>query len=469
MNPEIEGDWVGGLTLHNTWMFMKTQITRKRMRVSIPSEKVCNVDTSYKIDSSIHFEVQRSPDTLVFEGNLKGNVFSGVVTRAGEKGTFQLARVFPTPVDLHSGTYHLFPDRILVFGRRLGTLCYLEGRHVVETYPLSENVFHSVQNETITFNPEKGEISITGNQKGKRVSLYKEEAITFRNGDVTLSGTVTLPLKDGPHPGVVLIHGSGADDRESYRFLADHLARHGVAVLRYDKRGVKASTGDWRQASLEDLAEDALSGFHALKHHSGIDPEHVGLLGTSQGVWIAPLAASLCREVGFIVLISGAAVSPRVQELYRTEHELRYRGRSSLGIFAGVFLYRFWLSFVKVIQIFQKVLPQVVHIFPESMRFAFYLEWDFNPLPVLEQVKCPVLVIFGERDKVVPVRESVRLFEMVLKENSYHTIQIFPQGNHLLLESEVGVLPEIVCMEKKVFVPGYYDLVSGWILEQCQG
>lgn len=231
---------------------------------------------------------------------------------------------------------------------------------------------------------------------------------------------------------------------------------------------MKASTGNWRQATLEDLTKDALSGFNALKRHSDIDPEHVGLLGTSQGVWVAPLAASLSGEVGFIVLISGAAVSPKAQELYRTEHELRYLGRSSLGIFAGVFLYKFWLSFVKVIRIFQKVLPQVVHIFPESLRFAFYLEWDFNPLPVLEQVKCPVLVIFGERDKVVPVRESVRLFEMALKENPDHTIQIFPRGNHALLESDVGVLPEIVCMEKKVFVSGYYDLVSGWILEQCQ-
>lgn len=464
MDPDMEGDWVGGLTLQDTWIFMKTHITRKRMTVTIPSSHLCHVNTSYRIDSSLHFEVPKSPDKLLFEGNLRANVISGVVTSAYEKGTFRLARVFPTTVDVYAGTYHLPPDRTLVFGERLGTLCYLEGRRVVETYPLSENVFFSVMNETITFNPERGEVCI-GTQKGRRISLYREESITFCNGDVTLSGTVTIPQKEGPHPGVVLIHGSGASDRESYRFLADHLARHGIAALRYDKRGVKASTGDWWQATLEDLAKDALSGLHALRHHKNIDPEHVGLLGTSQGAWVAPLAASLSGEVGFIVLISGAAVSPRVQELYRTTHELRYRGYSSSGISAGLFLYRLWLSFVKVIRGIQNV-PQLLHLFPESVRFAFYLDWDFNPLPVLEQVKCPVLILFGERDKVVPVRESAHLYEKALKANPAHTIRVFPRGNHALLESDVGVLPEIMCMEKKEFVPGYYDLVSGWIAEQ---
>ncbi|MGQ0639390.1 MAG: alpha/beta hydrolase family protein [Gemmatimonadaceae bacterium] len=105
--------------------------------------------------------------------------------------------------------------------------------------------------------------------RAKKLRLYREEAVTFRNGAVALSGTLLMPASKGPHPAIVLAHGSSAQDRNGYlaniRFMADHLARHGVAVLTYDKRGSGRSTGDWATASFADLAGDLIAGIRMLR------------------------------------------------------------------------------------------------------------------------------------------------------------------------------------------------------------
>ena len=108
---------------------------------------------------------------------------------------------------------------------------------------------------------------------------FKQEEVSFRNGDVTLSGTLLLPLTKEPHTAVVFLHGAGAEGRFASRFLAEHFTRYGIAALIYDKRGVGKSTGDWRRSDFSDLAEDAIAAVCLLQQRKEINPQQIGIYG----------------------------------------------------------------------------------------------------------------------------------------------------------------------------------------------
>ncbi|KYK27548.1 MAG: hypothetical protein AYK19_06720 [Theionarchaea archaeon DG-70-1] len=468
----LEGDWVGGLEVKDTWLFIKAHFNPQKnvKTVIIPQKDIHKmVPIHFKAEPpNVYIEVEKDSQTFIFDGQVKDNTIVGDVTQSGEKGTFQLFRVADIEgTEDYFGLYKLETDRLILFGKRWSNTVYLEERRVVNVYPLTDATFFSEMGETIIFKDKRA--NIIWRQKdfeisGTKVTLYREEDVTFRNKEVTLSGTLALPVTEGPHPAVVLIHGSGAESREGYHFLADHLARHGIAALRYDKRGTGTSTGDWHYSTLKDLAEDTLAGVHLLQTHKDIHPEKIGLLGTSQGAWIAPIAASRSQDVAFTVFISGAAVSPKKQELYRVEHELHYLGFSPFQVDLRVLGYRLQLFIAKIFQKIQKVLP-VSKILPKDIVFALYLDWDFDVTPYLKKVTCPVLAVYGELDKTVPVQKSAAILEKAL-ENHDFTMKIFPKGNHALLESEAGAWSEVPRLKEKEFVPGYYDLISSWIAER---
>jgi len=157
---------------------------------------------------------------------------------------------------------------------------------------------------------------------------YREEEVRFANGSVQLAGTLLIPLRPGRHAAVVFVHGSGPEGRFGARFLAVHLARHGVGALIFDKRGVGASGGDWHRASLEDLADDATAGVRLLSARPEVDSARIGIYGHSQGGLIAPLAVT--RSTGLSFLIAGGTYGGDVyeQDLYRVENALKSSGLS---------------------------------------------------------------------------------------------------------------------------------------------
>ena len=145
---------------------------------------------------------------------------------------------------------------------------------------------------------------------------YRQEEVTIQNGAIILAGTLTVPATPGAHPAVVLITGSGPQNRDEevfgirpFRMIADHLTRAGIAVLRCDDRGVGGSTGSVPRSTTADFAEDALAQVRYLEARPDIDKAHIGLLGHNEGGLVAPMVAATSKSVAFIVLMSGPALT----------------------------------------------------------------------------------------------------------------------------------------------------------------
>jgi pimeloyl-ACP methyl ester carboxylesterase len=160
----------------------------------------------------------------------------------------------------------------------------------------------------------------------RRVDAEKHEDVSFSSGGIRLAGTLISPTTDGPHPSLILVHGSGAENREFMLPFARFLVRRGMAVLGYDKRGVGESTGDWNTASFDDLAGDVIAAFEYLKTRRDLDRTQIGLLGVSQAGWIMPLAAVRAQDVAFLISISGAGISAAETTIDEAQNEMTARG-----------------------------------------------------------------------------------------------------------------------------------------------
>ena len=304
---------------------------------------------------------------------------------------------------------------------------------------------------------------------------YHEEEVRFRNGDVTLSGTLFIPSGKGPHPAVVFVHGDGPDTREGYRFFADLFARQGIAALIYDKRGVGASTGDWRQSRFGDLAVDALAGVQLLRSRNNINPRQIGLWGGSQGGWIAPLAASRSKDVAFLIIKSGPAVSPAQLAMYKSITRVRNAGFSPEVIQQVTALMNLQFDILRTGKGWEKLEAEVQKVRNESwyrhvavMRHSTWdSTWmnygediDFDPVPIFEDLNIPVLSLLGELDVETPVRETVVTLERIKKEkNKDFTVIIFSAADHQIeLPRQVKNRPR--------YAPGYLDTMVNWTLER---
>jgi len=161
-------------------------------------------------------------------------------------------------------------------------------------------------------------------QNPKKPLPYNCEQIVYENesAGLKLAGTLTLPVQGGPFPAALLLQGSGPLDRNEFAFghqpftvLADYLTRHGIAVMRVDKRGIWQSTGDFSQATTADFAADTLAAVEYLRTRKEINPKHIGLIGHSEGGIIAPMVAAQTDHVHFIVLVSAPGMDLKAGRL----------------------------------------------------------------------------------------------------------------------------------------------------------
>ena len=308
---------------------------------------------------------------------------------------------------------------------------------------------------------------------------FKQEEVSFRNGDVTLSGTLLLPLAKGPHPAVVFLHGAGAEGRYGGRFLGEYLTRYGIAALIYDKRGVGKSTGDWKRSDFNDLAEDAIAGIHLLQQRKEINPKQIGLYGHSQGGMIAPLIASRSKDVAFIISGAGSAVPVYESDINSVTNQVRAKGISGNDLAEATEFIKMFVNVMRTGQgweQFDRAVEKVretkwfpmLHVPPKDhWMWAFHKRiYDYNSADYWAQVSIPVLVIYGERDLYVPLAQTYLNIDSALSKakNRDYTILVLPRASHsFIIEPEVGQP-----FEWSHIAPGFPDLLTAWINQRMK-
>ncbi|WET76642.1 prolyl oligopeptidase family serine peptidase [Amycolatopsis sp. QT-25] len=273
------------------------------------------------------------------------------------------------------------------------------------------------------------------------VAVSSPAPVTAPNGDVsftshgvTLHGTVVAPEgRGGLAPGIVMVHGSGEHDRDDYRAEAEAFAEAGIATLIYDKRTEGYSLFERDYAV---LADDALAAVRALRSRPGVDPARVGVWGLSEGGWVAPLAASKAKDVAFAVTVGANGVSPDRQQSWAFETYLRHGGVTG--------------SMVDMVASTNMRTLAGAGLFPEA---------GYDPVPVLEKVRQPVLGLWGELDRLTPPGEAVRIFRETLERagNRQYTLKVLPKAQHGLRRTTDGF------DKLDGFAPGYLDLVGAWV------
>lgn len=304
---------------------------------------------------------------------------------------------------------------------------------------------------------------------------FAQEEVTFKNGDVTLSGTLTLPPGKGPYPSIVILHGSDAARRETFGPLPNFFARQGFAVLVYDKRGDGMSTGDWRKSAFSALSADAIAAVEFLKSRDDVDPKRIGLMGNSEGGWVALQAASSIPDLGYLILRVTPAITPALQDLHRVEPILKAEGATKAEIAEAIELAKLKQEFARTGKGWDKYLPAAQKLQDKPWyTFAggstqednWWWSWyrtkmDYDPVPDLKKVKCPVLLLYGERDSFVLPEENKMKMQDSLRANKNATIVVLPKANHAFLEAKTGSPFEIPSL--KNFVPDYFTILIQWL------
>ncbi len=355
-----------------------------------------------------------------------------------------------------------------------------------------------------------GESMILSTTEGLK---WVEEEIRFSCGSNELFGVLTLPQCEGLYPAVVLLHGSDRKGVDSPRYVnhSHQLVQSGFAVLRYDSPGVGRSPGSIVGETFEYRTKEAISAVKNLQSRDDVMSNMVGLWGISQGGWICQMAAASYNEIAFIIPVSGPGVTVAEQEVYRAEMQSRAAGFSEEEVEKAVLMRRLLVDVFLTEPLYKTLNDEISHrlgkghwqemselvyacnttdlsvelnnlikilnsikdegwteflYINEILKMAKSLspaKWGEikasyrgvmmqDPRDYLTKVKCPVLAIFGEADKVVPVARSVDLYKQYLTEagNTSFKTKVFPGANHQI---EVDGEP----------ANGYYELMRSWL------
>jgi dienelactone hydrolase len=508
VEPEwAEGQWIGGFEGVDGTVYVSAQVEAEAggltgsLELPLQGDGAVRLEKVKATSDSLKFDVSGSRTHLAFEGRRHepGRV-SGTVRQGRGAASFELLKVATLPparLDAIAGTYELEPGHNVLIARSQGGLIYVDqarGR---------VGALFALADDTLIGGPSLGsgypvELTIevpaqTGatvdrikwSWRGKRTALgvrqhpYRAEPVAFDSEGARLAGTLLLPNKPGPHPAVVMIHGSGPSTRDALWPWADVYARAGIAVLIHDKRGTGASTGSWSGASFEDLAADAHAGLRMLRARPEIDARRVGLHGMSQGGWIAPLVARRAPDVAFIIAESAPAMTPVEHERLRVPYQLAAdgfapeliahavsfmdqkfevartgRGWDALQAAMARGAREGWLSYVNP--------PPTL----ENLRWNWEHILSYDPAPALEALNCPVLVLYGGLDTIVPAGVHRARMQAALERARTRdvTIKVFDKANHAFLQAVTGGRREGAAL--KGFVDGYLGTHVAWLSER---
>jgi pimeloyl-ACP methyl ester carboxylesterase len=333
-------------------------------------------------------------------------------------------------------------------------------------------------------------------QEPHRPYPYQDEEVLYDNksAGTKIGGTLTLPRTKGPFAAVLLITGSGQQNRDEellghrpFLIIADYLTRRGIAVLRVDDRGMGKSTGDFAKATTADFATDVEAGIAFLKVRHDIRKDRIGLIGHSEGGVIAPMVAARSKDVAFIVMLAGSGVDGGKIILAQSEMIAKAQGASDELVKFNRDLQEHVFAVLAAEKDPVKAKPKVemaidaaIEKLPVEQRAeegkqarlsaqAFLSPWmryfvTYDPAPALEKVTCPVLVMNGEKDLQVPPKLNLPAIEAALKAggNKDYTIKLMPGMNHLFQSCTTGSPSEYSTIEETM-APLALKTMGDWI------
>lgn len=365
------------------------------------------------------------------------------------------------------------------------------------------------QEHTLTLHKTDTPATVNRPQEPKPPFPYETEDVTFTNSNanITLAGTLTKPKTGDPFPAVILISGSGPQNRDEeilghkpFLVLADHLTKNGIAVLRVDDRGVGESTGEYNKATTEDLATDALAGVAYLKSRNDIHPDKIGLAGHSEGGLIAPIAAIQSSDIAFIIMMAGPGVpGDRIIETQQREI-LKASGVSeALLEHNNAFITQMCdilktepndaIAERQIRDLHKKLTNKMAQEVQEEYKkmgitdhesrlnatlsvylspwYRYFLSHD--PTDILKKVTCPTLAFIGEKDLQVPAKENLAAIEAAFKAggNKNVVVKELSHLNHLFQTAQTGSPAEYAKIEE-TFAPVALNLISDWIDDQVK-
>lgn len=448
-----------------------------------------------------HFELQGGPDLYVFDGKRTHHGISGTVKQGALTGEFTLVQTqqaSPALVRELAGSYQLAPGRVVDMGpmdEGGGQLAYLDNgtRRMGPLISLSDTRFASGPSLGVAYpftvraefiRDKRGVVTAMRWQEGgktfnaPKIAPHRVEDVTVVNGGVTLKGTLSIPLKPGPHPAIVFAHGSG-DATRNVGMWNTFFVRQGIAVLSLDKRGAGASTGDWHTASMDDIAGDWLAGVAMLKARGDIDPKRIGVHGSSQGGWTGPPMAVRSPDIAYVIVRAGSAntvidtmvheIGWSVREAGFSEADAKEAEAGSRRLFelAGAS----WAEFEAVSRPL-KAKPWanaawVVHMTEKGWgRPWSKLNASFNPAATLAKVKVPVLWFLGELDHNVPSAATAVKLEEARRAsgNKDFTVVRMPDAGHSFLETKTGNGFEFPTLTHSA--NDYWNTMEAWLRER---
>lgn len=353
----------------------------------------------------------------------------------------------------------------------------------------------------LTLHHLQAEFKMNRPQEPKGPYPYTAEDLTFLNAkaNIELAGTLTIPQGKGPFPAVVMVTGSGRQNRDEelmghkpFLVIADYLTRHGIAVLRYDDRGSFRSQGNFAEATSFDFADDAEAAFNYLRKRKEINPEEIGIIGHSEGGLIAPIIASRNPQVAFIVMLAGPGVPgdqiilEQIRLIDQAAGVSKERIDNSLKAEEEVFrILKQIPNQEKAAELMTEVLEknidednsftpeekaQAKSSIPREIKqvntpwFRTFIQTD--PRDYLSKVKCPVLALNGAKDLQVPPDLDLTEIGKALKKagNKHFEVKKMPDLNHLFQHCTTGSPREYGQIEE-TFSPEVLGIISDWILK----
>lgn len=332
-------------------------------------------------------------------------------------------------------------------------------------------------------------------QEPKPPFPYEAVDVSFESAPgVRIAGTLTIPKGPGPFPAVAMITGSGPQDRNEellghkpFLVIADYLARHGIAVLRTDDRGIGKSSGNFATATSADFANDAEAAVKFLETQRRIDHSHIGLIGHSEGGLIAPMVAARSKDVAFIVLLAGPGIPGDSILLLQQALIARADGAPEAAIERGAEVNRRLYAIAKskvdsatMVTQFAEVSAKMVSTLPPAQQSAaaaqlktaeaqlsspwmrYFLTYD--PASTLRKVHVPVLALNGTLDLQVPYKENLPAIAAALEQGGNKDFKIveMPGLNHLFQTAKTGSPSEYANISE-TFSPAALDIIANWI------